>query len=192
MLSIREYDRTVHLIFDFIDRVAKTMNHSGADYRIVGGISVFLHIAEVDPTHARLSRDVDIAVQRRDLPRIEESAQRNGFEFRRELKHGQETFMLIDCVDGKKRSDVHLIIAGEKPRPEHPEAVPPLGEVCVTAEGIKIAPLVDVVRMMLSSYRLKDRVHVQDMDSSGLITAEIEAQLSPVLRDRLNETRNAE
>jgi hypothetical protein len=70
--------------------------------------------------------------------------------------------------------------------------MPPLGEVCLTADGVKIAPLQDVVHMMLTSYRLKDRVHIQDMDSSGLITPEVEARLSPVLRERLRETRNSE
>jgi hypothetical protein len=192
LISIRDYDRTVHQIFDFVDRVVKTMKESGADYRIVGGISVFLHIAQVDPTHARLSRDIDIAVNRDDVPAIQESANRNGFEFRREWKHGQETFTLVDCVDDKPRSDVHLIMAGEKARDDHPEAVPPLAEVCWTADGVKIAPLEDVVVMMLTSYRLKDRVHVQDMDSSGLITPEVEARLAPALRVRLVETRNAE
>lgn len=192
MISIRDYDRTVHQIFDFVDRVVKTMKDSGADYRIVGGISVFLHIAQVDPTHARLSRDIDIAVKREDLSRIKTAAEQNGFEYRQEPKHGQETFTLIDRQNGKPRADVHLIMAGEKARQDHPEAVPPIGEICLTADGVKIAPLYDVVHMMLSSYRLKDRVHVQDMDSSGLIDGEIESRLPRVLRDRLAEIRRAE
>jgi hypothetical protein len=192
VISIREYDRTVHQIFDFIDRVIKVMTDAGADYRIIGGISVFLHIARVDPTHARLSRDIDIAVHREDLPGIEESAARNGFEFKREWKRGQETFTLYDRFEDKRRSHVHLIMAGEKAREDHPTAVPPLGEVCLTTDGVKIAPLQDVVQMMLTSYRLKDRVHLQDMDSSGLITPEVEGRLPDVLRERLRETRSAE
>ncbi|HWR54162.1 MAG TPA: hypothetical protein VN428_23835 [Bryobacteraceae bacterium] len=192
MISLRDYDRTVHEIFDFVDRVVKTMQDSGADYRIVGGISVFLHIAQVDPTHARLSRDIDIAVKRGDLPSIQAAAERNGFEYKQEPKHGQDTFTLIDRQNGKPRADVHLIMAGEKAREDHPEPVPPIGEICLTADGVKIAPLFDVVHMMLSSYRLKDRVHVQDMDSSGLINGEVESRLSRVLRDRLAEIRRAE
>lgn len=192
MISIREYDRTVHQIFDFIDRVINVLTGAGADYRIIGGISVFLHIAQVDPTHARLSRDIDIAVHREDLPRIEESAARNGFDFRREWKRGQETFTLYDRQDDKRRSHVHLIMAGEKARADHPAAVPPFGDVCLTTDGVKIAPLQDVVQMMLTSYRLKDRVHLQDMDSSGLITPDVEARLPEVLRNRLRETRSAE
>ncbi len=37
------------------------------------------------------------------------------------------------------------------------------------------------VRMKLTSFRMRDRVHVQDMDSVGLITPEIEASLSEPL-----------
>jgi len=47
--------------------------------------------------------------------------------------------------------------------------------------------------MKLTSYRLKDRVHIQDMDAVGLITSEVIAGLLPeVLRARLREVRAAE
>lgn len=43
--------------------------------------------------------------------------------------------------------------------------------------------------MKLTSFRLKDKVHIQDMDGAGLITPEIEQSLSPLLRERLAEVR---
>jgi hypothetical protein len=46
--------------------------------------------------------------------------------------------------------------------------------------------------MKLTSYRLKDRVHIQDFDAVGLITAEVEASLPEVLRLRLAELRASE
>jgi hypothetical protein len=46
--------------------------------------------------------------------------------------------------------------------------------------------------MKLVSYRLKDRVHIQDMDAAGLVTPEIEAALPPELRRRLEEIRATE
>ena len=52
--------------------------------------------------------------------------------------------------------------------------------------------MTDLVRMKLTSYRLKDRVHIQDLDAVGLIAPEVEAQLSEVLRARLREVRAAE
>jgi hypothetical protein len=46
--------------------------------------------------------------------------------------------------------------------------------------------------MKLTSYRLKDRVHIQDLDAVGLVTPEVEAQLSEALRQRLREVRASE
>ncbi len=46
--------------------------------------------------------------------------------------------------------------------------------------------------MKLTSYRLKDQVHIQDLDAVGLITPEVEAQLSELLRTRLADVRAAE
>ena len=46
--------------------------------------------------------------------------------------------------------------------------------------------------MKLVSYRLKDRVHIQDLDQAGLITPQIEAELPSELRLRLDEIRATE
>ncbi len=43
--------------------------------------------------------------------------------------------------------------------------------------------------MKLTSFRLKDKVHVQDLDGVGLITPEIEEELPDLLRQRLAEVR---
>ena len=59
-------------------------------------------------------------------------------------------------------------------------------------KGIPIAPIADLVRMKLTSFRLKDKVHIQDLDGVGLITPEIEQSLSEPLRQRLAEVRATE
>jgi hypothetical protein len=79
----------------------------------------------------------------------------------------------------------------EKVRPEYAEAVP-ASPPEKTREGILIATVADLVRMKLTSYRLKDRVHIQDLDGVGLIGLEIEAQLPKLLLDRLAEIRASE
>ena len=61
-----------------------------------------------------------------------------------------------------------------------------------TKEGILIAPVAELVHMKLTSFRVKDKVHIQDLDGVGLITAEIEAGLSEPLRQRLAEVRATE
>jgi hypothetical protein len=70
--------------------------------------------------------------------------------------------------------------------------VPDFSEPTRTKEGVLLAPVVDLVRMKLTSFRMKDRVHVQDMDAVGLITPQIEATLSEPLRARLAEVRATE
>ena len=42
-------------------------------------------------------------------------------------------------------------------------------------------PLVHLVRMKLSSFRLKDQMHLKDLDEAGLIMPEMGAGLSPIL-----------
>lgn len=45
--------------------------------------------------------------------------------------------------------------------------------------------------MKLTGFRLKDKVHIQDLDSARLITAEMEASLPEGLKARLAEVRAA-
>ena len=46
--------------------------------------------------------------------------------------------------------------------------------------------------MKLTSFRAKDEAHLKDLDEAGLITPELEAGLSPLLRERLSRTRARE
>ncbi len=46
--------------------------------------------------------------------------------------------------------------------------------------------------MKLTSFRLRDRVHLKDTDAAGLITPEIEAGLSPMFLERLQQVRREE
>jgi hypothetical protein len=127
-----------------------------------------------------------VAVDRRDLERIADAARPFGFEYR----HVAGVDMLVDSVKPSARSAVHPVLVGEKVRPEYPEAVPDFSPPVETREGVLLAPVADLVRMKPTSYRLKDRVHIQDLDAAGLLTAEIEARLPNELRRRLAEIRS--
>ena len=59
-------------------------------------------------------------------------------------------------------------------------------------ENLLVASVADLVRMKLTSFRDKDRVHIRDLDGVGLITTEIEAALPDVLRERLARIRATE
>ncbi len=173
-------------ILDVARRFSQAMEKAGISSRIIGGLAVFIHVEQRDPIAARLTRDVDVAIDRRDLERIKEAVIPFGFEYRHVA--GVDMFL---TGDKKARSAVHAVFIGERVRPEYVEPIPGSDPVRTT-RGILIAPVSDLVHMKLTSFRLKDKVHIQDMDSVGLITPEIEAGLSPLLRERLAEVRATE
>lgn len=188
MLTIEAYDRHVEQLFETVRRVADTLSRGGIDYRVIGGVAVSLHVLERDPLAARMTRDVDMAVDRGDLQAIVEALRPFGFTY----GHAAGVDMLVDTRDPRARSAVHLVFVRERVRADYVEAVPDFSAPSVTREGVLLAPVADLVRMKLTSYRLKDRVHVQDLDAVGLITPDVEAQLPEVLRARLREVRASE
>lgn len=187
MLTAAAFDVHVEQLFDRIQQLHAMLTEAGVPYRIVGGMAVFIHVYEKDPLRARVTSDVDAAIVREDLPAVVLAAERIGWVYR----HIAGVDMLLDAAQPKARSAVHLLFLNEKVRPSYLEAVPAsIAER--THEGILVAPVVDLVRMKLTSYRLKDRVHVQDLDGVGLIGPEVEAQLSRELLERLAEVRASE
>jgi hypothetical protein len=188
MLTAAAYDIHVDQLFDRIQQLHSLLTAARIPYRIVGGMAVFIHVFERDPLRARLTADVDAAISRQDLPAVIEAARKAGWVFR----HAGGVDMLIDeATQARARSAVHLLFLNEKVRPEYVEAIP-ASAPAQTREGIVLASVADLVRMKLTSYRLKDRVHIQDLDGVGLIDAEIEARLPELLRARLAEVRASE
>ncbi|HEY4362112.1 MAG TPA: histone deacetylase [Bryobacteraceae bacterium] len=186
-LGNANFESKLRRLFDLARAFGSALEHAAIPYRVVGGVAVFLHVDTIDPMAARLTPDVDICVDRKHFDALRSAAERSGFKHARETQG--DIFFL--SVSPSVRSAVHLIFAGEKVRPEYLEPVP-FSEPIRTTEGILIAPVADLVRMKLTSFRLKDKVHIQDMDSVGLITPEIELDLPQPLRDRLTEVRATE
>ena len=180
------FESAVDQLLDTGEQFCKVAERMGIPYRVVGGLAVFLQVDEIDPIAARLTPDIDVAIDRQDLDRLRSAVEPLGF--RHEKAKGLDTFRLIDS---RPRSTVHILIIGEKVRPADLEPVPGSAPER-TDRGIFFAPVADLVRMKLSSFRLKDKVHIQDMDGVGLITPAIEAELPPLLRERLAEVRATE
>jgi len=167
---------------------ASALDEAGLSYRIDGGYAVFCHVDRIEPLAARLTRDVDVAIDGHDLDMIAHAVKHHEMKFRDVAL----VDMLLDANEPRARSAIHLIFVNEKVREEYLEPVPDFSEPSRTVEGILLAPVADLVKMKLTSFRLKDKVHIQDMDSVGLITPEIEAGLSEPLRSRLGEVRATE
>ncbi len=187
MLTATAFDNHVEQLFDRIKQLHSLLTTAGIPYRIVGGMAVFMHVSERDPLRARLTADVNATLERRYLTKVIEAARKVGWVYR----PVEGVDMLVDGEQPNARSTVHLVFLHEKVRPEYEEAVP-ASRAVETREGILLAPVEDLVRMKLTSFRLKDRVHIQDMDAVGLIGAEMEAGLPELLRARLAEVRASE
>jgi hypothetical protein len=184
MLTAHAYDADVDQLFEKVRRLHAALTEAGIPYRVVGGVAIHFQVAARDSGKGRMTEDVDVAVKRTDLSRIATATEDYGFEHRR--VSGND--MLVDASEPRGSSAVHLIFLNEKIRPDYLEIVP-ASEPVRTAEGIFVAPVTDLVHMKLTSFRLKDRVHIQDLDSVGLITPDIEATLSAPLAARLAEIR---
>jgi hypothetical protein len=178
------FEKRLEQLFDLAQRVEAAFAAAGLDYRVVGGLATYLYVEEAEPDAGRLTKDIDIAVRREDLPAIAKAVQTVGLEYRQVA--GID--MLIQTGQPSARRAVHLLFTGEKVRPEYPAANPDLGPDR-RIRGIRLIPLVGLIRMKLTSFRAKDEAHIIDLDEAGLITPEIEAGLSDTLRDRLAQAR---
>jgi len=181
------FERRVEQLFDLAQRVEAAFAAAGLEYRLVGGLATYLYVEEAEPDAGRLTRDIDIAVRRADLDRI--AAAVEPFELR--YRHVAGVDMLVQTGEPTARRAVHLVFTGEKVRPQYSEPVPELGPG-TRIQGIRLIPLADLVRMKLTSFRLKDQTHLKDMDEARLITPDIEAPLPEALRARLAQIRASE
>jgi hypothetical protein len=187
-LLFQAYDSHLEQLTGVAERVCRVLREAGIDYRIVGGLAVWFHVQSRDPLAARLTKDVDLAVDRADLPRIAEAVRGLGLKHR----HVAGIDMLVDAAAPQARSGVHLLFVREKVRPNDLEPVPGLSEPTVSDEGILLVAPSELVRMKLISFRQRDKTHIIDMDSVGLITPEIEAAFPDALRERLRQVRAEE
>ncbi|MBZ5606933.1 MAG: nucleotidyltransferase family protein [Acidobacteriia bacterium] len=188
MLLLQDYDRHLAQLTDAAERVCRAMQAAGISYRVVGGLAVLFHVQSRDPLAGRLTKDVDLAIDRADLPRIVDAVRSAGLEYR----HAAGVDMLVDAKEPKARSAVHLVFVREKVRPQYVEPVPDFSEPVVADETILVAPVADLVRMKLTSFRIVDKTHIIDLDSVGLITPDIEKALPEILRERLDQVRKEE
>lgn len=175
-------ERAVESVKDRQRRVTQALNTAGVPYAVVGGNAVQYWVAQVDESVVRSTRDVDIILNRGDLPRAIAALEAAGFIYR----HSAGVSMFLDGPDAKARDAVHVVFAGEKVKDDYPETVPNI-DVLEQMQDSRTLPLESLVRMKLTSFRRKDQVHLQDMISIGLIDESWLDRLSPELGARLKE-----
>ena len=177
-------------LVESLQRIADALDADAVPYQVVGGLAVLIHVEEANPEYSALTRDVDLMVQRNDLDRVKEAAAKRGFRYRQ----AAGVDMLIYSPSDHAKDAIHLVFANEKVRPDYLAPTPALrpDRKRILGKDVMVIPVADLVRMKLTSFRLKDQVHVKALDAAGLITPEVQAHLPTELHARLCQTRQTE
>ena len=163
-------------------RAASALTAAGIPYVIIGGHAVASWVARVDAEAVRNTKDVDLLIRRADFDRVVRALEAVGFVH--QYVSGVELF--LDGPHGSVRSAVHVLFSGEKVRPDDPEASPDVAESEMGPDFV-VPTLAALVRMKLTSFRLKDKVHLQDLLEVGLVDDSWCNRLPTNLATRLRE-----
>lgn len=173
-------ERAVEKVQQRLVRAVAVLEQAQIPYAVVGGNAVRIWVAQVDEAALRTTQDVDILLRRTDLDQVKAAMEAAGFTFRQSA----ELTMFLENEGDKARDAVHLVFTGEMVKEDDPEANPDV-EPHEYVGNFRTLRLVDLVRMKLNSYRLKDRVHLLDMIDVGLIDASWPAKFPLALHERL-------
>jgi hypothetical protein len=177
----RQYIMALDDVSNRLDRVCRAFSEAQIPYALVGGQAVALWVAQKDPAAVRTTKDVDVLLDRSDLPKARAAATSAGFDYFEVMGVG----MFLDREDPNPRRAVHIVWAGEKVRPEYNYPSPTLDRRQELSPGIQVVSLPGLVQMKLLANRDQDRVHLRDMIDVGLIGRELLAQLPKPLAERL-------
>jgi hypothetical protein len=165
-----------------LKRSTAALERAGVAYAVVGGNAVAEWVGRVDEDAVRNTRDVDILIRRTDLDAAKAALEPAGFVYCQSF--GVDMF--LDGPEGRPTQAVHLLFAGEQLRPGDQAVMPEVTD-SEAGDGFRVVSLEALVRMKLTSFRLRDRVHLQDLIAVGQIDQTWPARFPPVLAARLQE-----
>ncbi|HVR71161.1 MAG TPA: nucleotidyltransferase family protein [Vicinamibacteria bacterium] len=163
-------------------RATAALEAANVPHAVIGGNAVAAWVSRVDEAAVRNTRDVDLLVRREDLAAAAVALASAGFVQR----HAAGVDLFLDGPGGKARDAVHVVFAGEKVRPQYSVPAPDVTEAERTP-SFRLVRLDALVRMKLTSFRDRDRVHLRDLVEVGLIDASWPERLPPDLAARLRE-----
>ena len=163
-------------------RAAAALAQAKVPYAVAGGNAVAAWVSRVDEAAVRNTQNVNIVLRRADLPAARQALELAGFVYR----HVAGIDMFLDGPEAKARDAVHVVFAAEKVRPDYASAAPDVTESEAT-ESFRLLSLEALVRMKLTSFRDKDRVHLRDLLDVGLVDEGWRERLPAVLGGRLQE-----
>jgi hypothetical protein len=181
-VSWERMSRAVEKVRRRLLRAARALDEARILYAVAGGNAVAAWVSRVDEAAVRNTQDVDIVIRRADLPAARAALERDGFVYR----HAAGMDMFLDGPDAKARNAVHIIFAAEKVRAQYAEPAPDVIEA-EQAPDFRLLTLDALVKMKLTSFRDKDRVHLRDLIEVGLIDNTWLERVPASLRSRLED-----
>ncbi len=170
----------VELVRNRLLRATSALNEADIPHAVAGGHAVAAWVTMRDVGGVRNTPDIEILLRRSDLGAATQALKSATFTHRHVA--GRDIF--LDGPNAKERDAVHVVIAGEKVRPQDDSPTPDVSE-SEQCGDFRIVTLESLVRMKLASFRCKDRVHLIDMFDVGLIDATWPARFPPTLAARL-------
>jgi len=179
------WERMIAAVEDVRERACRAtaaLKEAGISHVIVGGHAVAAWVARVDKEAVRNTKAVDLLIRRIDFPSVIDALQAVGFVH----QNVAGVDMFLDGPEGSVRSAVHIVFASEK---VHNDYVAPMPEVTESEAGpdFPVPTLDALVRMKLTSFRLKDQIHLMDLLDVGLIDQGWCDRLPAELGTRLKE-----
>lgn len=175
-------ERAAERVRERLLRACGVLDRASIPYAVAGGNAVAAWVSRVDEAAVRNARQVDLILRRSDFDAARHALEAEGFAYR----HAFGVDMFLEESGSKARDAVHVLFAGEKVRPEYASAVPDVHESERSGE-FNLLDLEALVRMKLTSFRDKDRMHLRDLIDVGLVDAGWESRLDPALGSRLHQ-----
>lgn len=172
----------VDLVRERLLRSTKALEEAGIPYAVIGGNAVATWVSKVDLDAVRNTVDVDIMLRDDDLDAAKSVLEKAGFVYR----HSAGIDFFLDGPDGKFRTAVHILKAGQKVREEYILPAPTLDESQLD-DQFRVVSLEALVRMKLTSFRDKDRTHLRDFLELGMVDATWKDRFPELLSDRLQQ-----
>ena len=174
--------RAVERVKSRLLRVTAALERGGIPYAVIGGNAIAAWVGRVDESAVRNTQDVDVLIRRSDLEATKSVLEPAGFIYR----HSPSIDMFLDGPDAKARDSIHVIFSGERVRPEYALIAPDVLE-SELSDSFRVLNLDALVRMKLTSFRDKDRMHLRDLIGVGLIDETWPPQLPGDIATRLQE-----
>jgi hypothetical protein len=177
-------ERAVEKVNERLRKTVRILEDAKVPYAVIGGHAVRAWVAQVDEAALRTTRDVDILVRPSDFPALSAAMVAAGFHHR----NSSGLDMFLEHAEASARDAVHVILVGKVERiGDEPN---PDIEPWVRANDFRAIALETLVRMKLNAFQDKDRVHLRDMISLGLVDSSWLARYPEPFQKRLQDLLN--